>query len=128
MTVLGASAGAASTSGIDHTFGGKASKTFTASMADVRVATRTSLKEMSIDIAKVSDDGPNFTVEAKAGERTIEIELESLTKTLTGMHVTVVEPGGIFNDSATATEIILQTAERLNGQVAENPNHQRGSL
>jgi hypothetical protein len=51
---------------------------------------------------------------ARAGKREIEVELEALTSNATCMRV-IARDGGIFYDSSTATEIILQTEKVLNG-------------
>ncbi|HYE87985.1 MAG TPA: hypothetical protein VEA16_16590, partial [Vicinamibacterales bacterium] len=47
---------------------------------------------------------------ALAEARTIEIELERLSPEATRMRVTAIQDIPILRDSATATEIILQTA------------------
>jgi hypothetical protein len=50
---------------------------------------------------------------ATASGRTLDIQLERLTDTATRMRVVANEGWIIFKDSATATEIILQTAQTL---------------
>jgi hypothetical protein len=52
-------------------------------------------------------------IKASATDREIEVELEPLTSNATRMR-TVAKKGGLFYDSATSTEIILQTERVLN--------------
>jgi len=58
---------------------------------------------------KMERDGSIETIHAKAGDRDIDIVLESLTPNTTRMKVTARQNGGILSDGATATEVILQT-------------------
>ena len=51
-------------------------------------------------------------IRAKAANRAIEVEFESLTPKTTRMRV-VADSESFFKDSATATEIILQTERAL---------------
>ena len=51
-------------------------------------------------------------IKAKAANRSIEVQFESLTPKTTRMRVTA-DSDGLFKDSATATEIILQTERVL---------------
>lgn len=119
LTLLGVGAGTATAAGVNHTLSGIAYKTFTASIENVRTATKGALSDMSMVIK--SDEKTEFgrRIEASARQRTAEIELESLTKTTTRMRVTVVEDDGFFRDSATSTEIIIQTAQHIDAQVAQ---------
>ena len=54
-----------------------------------------------------------WLISAKASERTIDVELEELTKRTTRMRVVANKGDIFFKDSATATEIVVQTAEAL---------------
>ena len=95
--------------GVSHELGGMVYKTFTASQAQVKQASIGALHRMQIKVVKAKHDGTTETITAKATDRHIEIELEALTPVTTRMMVTATKDGGILRDSATATEIILQT-------------------
>jgi len=56
-----------------------------------------------------------WEVSATATDRVIEIELERLTDRTTRMRVVADKGEILFKDTATATEIILQTAQDLQG-------------
>ena len=100
--------------GVSHTLGGMVYKTFTAPQASVKKATMTALNRMQIQVKKARRDGSSEVITARAGDRDVEIELEALTPNTTRMLVTARKDAGILSDSATATEIILQT-ERVFG-------------
>lgn len=95
--------------GVSHQLGGMVYKTFTAPQAQVKQASIGALHRMQIKVVKAKRDGSTETITAKAADREIEIELEALTPATTRMMVTATKDGGILRDSATATEIILQT-------------------
>ena len=82
--------------GVSHTLGGIVYKTF-------------SLPQAQVKVLKTTRDGVKEIITAKAGDRDVEIELDALTGNTTRMSVTVKKDGGLLRDSATATEIILQT-------------------
>ena len=95
--------------GVSHELGGMVYKTFTAPQAQVKQASIGALHRMQIKVVKAKRDGSTETITAKAADREIEIELEALTPATTRMMVTATKDGGVLRDSATATEIILQT-------------------
>ena len=95
--------------GVGHALGGMVYKTFTTSQTNVRKATLGALNRMQIQVVESKRNGSTETIKAKAVDRDIEIELESLTPTTTRMLVVAKKNDGILRDSATATEIILQT-------------------
>ncbi|HXS53560.1 MAG TPA: DUF3568 family protein [Usitatibacter sp.] len=95
--------------GVSHELGGMVYKTFTAPQAQVKQASFGALHRMQIKVVKARHDGSTETITAKAADREIEIELEALTPATTRMMVTATKDGGVLRDSATATEIILQT-------------------
>lgn len=111
MTAGGIAGGA----GVNHALNGIAYKTFTAPVRQVRVATLRSLNRMEMKVTSDKKQEDGWRVEAVAAERTIEIDLESLTPSATRMRVVTNKGGFFFKDSATSTEIILQTAQRLEG-------------
>ena len=100
--------------GVSHTLGGMVYKTFTASQSQVKKATTGALGRMQVKVVKSEREGANETITAKAGDRDIEVVLESLTPNTTRMKVTARQNGGLLTDGATATEVILQT-EKLVG-------------
>jgi hypothetical protein len=95
--------------GVGHTLGGMVYKTFTAPQAQVKRAAQGALGRMQVKVVKMERDGSIETIHAKAGDRDIDIVLESLTPNTTRMKVTARQNGGILSDGATATEVILQT-------------------
>ncbi len=100
--------------GVSHTLSGIVYKTFAAPHAQVKRATIGALNRMQIKVVDSKRDKSTETIRAKAGDRDIEVELESLTPGTTRMTVTAKKDGGILRDGATATEVILQT-EKLVG-------------
>ncbi|MEE8213569.1 MAG: DUF3568 family protein, partial [Alphaproteobacteria bacterium] len=104
--------GIAGSAGVNHTLSGIVYKTFTTPMKDLRVATLKTLNRMQIKVTGDKKAKFGWRIDGTAFERTIEIELERLTPSVTRMRVTV-DKGSIFKDSATSTEIILQTVQRL---------------
>jgi hypothetical protein len=101
--------------GVSHTLSGIVYKTFSVPQAQLKKATLTALSKMQIKVLTSTRSGETELISASAGDRSVEVELESLTGNTTRMSVTVKKSGGILRDSATATEIILQT-ERYVGQ------------
>ena len=69
---------------------------------------------MQIKVVESKQDGNREVITARASDRNIEVEIESLTPNTTRVAVTAIKDGGIIRDAATATEIILQT-EKLVG-------------
>ena len=100
--------------GVSHTLSGMVYKTFTTPQAQVKQATLGAMHRMQIKVVKSEKSGSTQTITGKAGDRDIEVELESLTPNTTRMMVTAKRDGGILRDGATATEVILQT-EKLVG-------------
>jgi hypothetical protein len=100
--------------GVSHTLGGMVYKTFTAPQTQVKRATQGALGRMQVQVVKSERNGSTETIVAKAGDRDIDIVLESLTPNTTRMKVTAKQNGGFLWDGATATEVILQT-EKLVG-------------
>jgi hypothetical protein len=78
----------------------------------VKRATLTALKQMEIPIETIEKTKQGELIKAKAANRAIEVDFEALTPKTTRMRV-VAESDGMFKDSATATEIILQTERAL---------------
>lgn len=108
-------AGVGMSAGVSHSLGGIVYKTFAAPEPKVRRSTIAALGRMKIDVVETTKDGNKETIKARAADRDIEIQIESLTPKTTRLTVTASIDGTlILRDSATATEIILQT-EKLVG-------------
>ena len=105
--------GVGMSTGVSHTLGGMVYKTFTAPQAQVKRASIGALHRMQIKVVTAKRDGSLETITARAADRDIQIELEALTPATTRMLVTARKDGGILQDGATATEIILQTEKHV---------------
>jgi hypothetical protein len=102
-------AGVGMATGVSHTLGGIVYKTFSAPQAKVHRSTVAALNRMQIKVVDTTRDGNKELIKARAADRDIEIEIESLTPNATRLTVTASKQGSLLRDSATATEIILQT-------------------
>ena len=109
LAITGAGVGASA--GITHTMGGITYRTFTAPLPKVKSATMAALNRMGINGVKQSKEEGNEVILANASGREIEIQLERLSPNTTRMRT--VARSGFFYDSATATEIIIQTEKAL---------------
>ncbi|NTV71659.1 MAG: DUF3568 family protein [Azonexaceae bacterium] len=92
-----------------HHSNGQASRTFTAPLPRVHTAVLAALRKMSIKPGPTEKLEQGERITAKAGGRTIEIELEVVTPSTTRMRTIARNEGGLTVDSATATEITNQT-------------------
>ncbi len=101
--------------GVDHTLRGIVYKTFASSLAETRLASLKTLKRMDMDVVKDEKTEEGWLISATAIERKIDIELEALSRRTTRVRVVANKGDIFFKDSATATEIIQQTAEVLDG-------------
>jgi len=112
ITAAGVGGGVAAS----HTLGGITYRTFTAPAANVKTASMGALNRMGLKYtgSTKGEHGAEI-LKANATDRDIEITLEPLSPSSTRMKV-VARNGGIFYDSATATEIILQTERQLVGK------------
>jgi hypothetical protein len=109
ITAVGVGGSAA----VSHTLGGITYRTFTAPAASVKAASLGALGKMGIKVTATEKGSHGSEVlKAQATDREIEITFEPLSSKTTRMKV-VARNGGIFFDSATATEIILQTERQL---------------
>lgn len=103
--------GVGSAAGIQHTLSGITYRTFTAPMPQVRDATITALNRMGMKVTARDRRQYGETIKATASDRDIEVELEALSTNTTRMR-TIVH-NGVLMDSATGTEIIVQTEKAL---------------
>lgn len=100
--------------GINHTLTGMVYKTFTAPLKTVESASVRAMNDMGIIVvsSETNDEGERLII-ASAKDREIEVRLEPLTKRTTQMRVVASE--GVLKDSATATEIVMQTDRVMSG-------------
>lgn len=105
-------AGAGTTSIVSHGLSGTAYRTFTHPVEEVKAAALESLSLMGIRVEGFEAVEHGQLILGSARQRTIEVELEQVSKKATRMRV-VTRNGGIFYDAATATEIVLQTEKAL---------------
>ncbi len=103
--------GVGASAGVSHTLNGVTYRTFTAPPSRVRVATLAALKRMGIKVESAETTDSGELIRGSATGRQIEIELEKISVNTTRMRA-IAKNGTLLYDSATATEIILQT-ERL---------------
>lgn len=107
LTALGVGA----STGVSHTLGGIVYRTFSEPMSRVKSASYKALQRMQVKVKSTDKIEYGEEIKAVAADREISIELEALTPNTTRMRVTATN--GIFRDSATATEIIIQTEKYL---------------
>lgn len=103
--------GVGASAGVSHTLNGVTYRTFTAPRSRVHVAAMAALKRMGIKVESAETTDSGELIKGSATGRQIEIELENISFNTTRMRA-VAKNGTLLYDSATATEIILQT-ERL---------------
>lgn len=107
-------AGIGASAGVSHALGGIIYKTFTAPRDTVQRASVRALRDMGIEVVgtETHPDG-EMVIVGKARQRDIRILLEPITARTTRMRTTA--SNGLLMDSATATEIVLQTERVLIG-------------
>lgn len=106
-------AGVGGSAAVSHTMGGITYRTFTAPASDVKTASIGALHRMGLKVlgTERGENGAEI-LKARGNDRDIEITFEPISASTTRMRV-IARNGSIFFDSATATEIILQTEKRL---------------
>lgn len=112
LTALGVGGSTA----VSHTLNGITYRTFTASSSKVKRAAMIALERMEIKVLSTTREDKIEFLNATANGRTIQVQVEPLTSNTTRMRVTARSSGLIY-DSATATEIILQTERVMEGNV-----------
>lgn len=114
IALLGAGASTAIRYNIDNV----ASRTFTAPAAAVKNASLAAIERMGLthDGTIPFDNGE--TIYAKAPNRDIEIDIETITKHATRVRITA-KGGGFLYDNATAKELVLQTDRQLETALAK---------
>jgi hypothetical protein len=104
--------GVGAATGVQHTLGGVAYKTFTMPLPEIRKAVVATLRRMDITPGATQKIELGESITARAADREIEVQLESISTNTTRMRTSV--RSGLLMDSATATEIIIQTEKTLN--------------
>ena len=127
MMLAATGTGLAAGAGVDHTLSGITYKTFAVSRNQLRYAVLKTLHRMDMKVTRDQREKDVHYIEAVAIDRTIEIELEKLTRRTTRMRVVANQGQIFFKDSATATEIIVQTAATLDTQYASTPPRRRST-
>lgn len=117
LTLFGVGAGVSGGTGVSYTLDSIAYKTFAASEADLRAATLQTFKRMEIEVTQTRKTESGTEITATAGDRTVEVEIDRITPRTSRMRV-VVKRGWFLRDRATAGEIIVQTADTLDGTAA----------
>jgi hypothetical protein len=107
VSMLGAGAGAA----LRYNFDGVTYRTFTAPAPAVRQASLSALERMGITLDATAPYEYGEIISARCENRTIQIEVEPISPRATRIRI-AARNGGLFYDTATASEIIAQT-ERL---------------
>jgi hypothetical protein len=105
-------AGAGATAALGHRLNGAAYRTFTAPYPAVKKASLAALKKMGITLDSLDKLDYGEIIYARAEGRTIEIELEPISRQATRIRV-ATQNGSFFYDHATAREIVLQTEKML---------------
>ena len=103
--------GIGASTGVAQTLNGRAYRTFTAPVGEVKQATLATLKRMDIKVTSSKRVGNEEVILARAADREIEITLEVLSPNSTRMRS--VTKQGLLYDSATSLEIVLQTEKRM---------------
>jgi Protein of unknown function (DUF3568) len=116
LAVFGAGAGAGMGAGVDYTMNGIAYKTYAAPIKNVRVATLKTFDDMGMPVVSDQRTPNGWQLTATAADRTINVELETLTPKTTRMRIVADEGQFFFKDKATESEIIAQTAQVLDSR------------
>ena len=95
ITLATAGAGAGMTAGVEHTLNGIVYKTFASPANEVRFATLKTLDRMGMPLTDDQKTDTGWKLSASAKDRTVDIELESLTDMTTRIRV-VANEGFIF--------------------------------
>jgi len=114
--------GMAAGAGVDHTLSGITYKSFAVSRNQLRFAILKTLHRMDMKVVKDEPEKRHHQIEAVAFDRTIDIEIEGLSRKTTRMRVVANQGKIFFKNSATATKIIVQTAATHDTQTARRPS------
>lgn len=103
--------GVGASTGVQHTLNGINYRTFTAPESKVKGATLVALGRMGIKVTRSGKGESGDVIHANANDRDIEVGFEALSSNTTRMKA--IAKQGLFYDSATAYEIIIQTEKAL---------------
>jgi uncharacterized protein DUF3568 len=117
LALFGVGAGVGGGTGVSYTLDSIAYKTFAASETELRTATLQTFKRMAINVTETQKTETGTDINATAGDRTVEVEIDRITPRTSRMRV-VVKKGWFLRDRATAGEIIVQTADALDNKSA----------
>lgn len=112
LTLFAVGAGVTGGTGVSYTLDSVAYKTFTSPEERLRAATLRTLKRMDMAVEEDESTESGRRITAVAGDRTVHIEVDRLTRATSRLRVNVKQ-GWFFRDRATATEIIVQTERTL---------------
>lgn len=96
-----------------HQLSGYAHRTFSEPLPKVCTATLLALKRMSMTPTSTDKVAQGERINAKAGDRNIEIEIEALTPTTTQLTAVAKKDGSFLVDSSTAIEIVAQIEKAI---------------
>src|SRR5260221_10514375 len=114
IAVLGAGASTA----IRYNMDGVASRAFPAPAAAVKNASLAALERMGLTHDATIPFDTGETIYARAPNRDIEIDIETITKHATRLRI-VAKGGSFLYDTATATELVQQTDRLLEAGLAK---------
>jgi hypothetical protein len=109
LTALGIGGSAA----VNQKVNGSPTRTFTAPLHKVKLASVWALKRMGFRTDRMQKTDSGELIQGSSGGHEIEVELESITSSATRMKVVARRTGILNYDGSTAVEIILQTEKRL---------------
>ena len=105
-------AGGSATMAVSYSINGVTYRTFTAPASSVKSASLVALDRMGMELLDLTTFEHGETIVARSDDRSIIIDVERVSRKATRMRV-AAKNGGLFYDTATATEIILQTEKIL---------------
>lgn len=100
--------------GVSQQMNGYVYRTFTAPMPEVKGAALVALKRMAIKVESTEKTEIGERINAKSADRTIELEIEAISRNTTRLR-SIARKDKWLMDSATATEVILQTERAFSG-------------
>jgi hypothetical protein len=112
LTLLTIGAGIGAGTGTSHILDSIAYKTFATPLEILERATVQTLRRLDMPVKSHESTDARRLIVARAGERTVEIELDRLTAKTARMRVDVRQ-NWLLRDRATAVEIIAQTDQTL---------------
>ena len=119
-SAMSAGAEGVAKAGLAKTMGGSTYRTFSAPLAEVYGAVRTTLERLDWSLSEDEIKAEHVTMRAVAIDRKVRIDLQPITTAMTQVKVTVgKEPFG--KDEMTASELMVQTEEVLNPQPSALP-------